>query len=142
MMEDAVGPGEPVTYSARLHWILFASPLALFGAGLVAILFHPLSAIALLAAAAFAILGIYVKFVTTEIVITDRRVVYRTGLIARRTMEMNKEKIESIDVSQSILGRILDFGTVAVKGTGGGIEAISSVAAPFALRNHVAAMSA
>jgi hypothetical protein len=51
---------------------------------------------------------------------------------------MNKDKIESIDVSQSILGRVFDFGSVTVKGTGGGIEAIRNVAAPFALRHQVA----
>ena len=113
--------------------------MLLFAAGLAAIAFHTLVAIVLLLASVAAILHAYVKLVTTRIVVTNRRVVYRTGLIARRTLEMNKEKIESIDVSQSIPGRLLDFGSVTVKGTGGGIEAIHNVAAPFALRNNVAA---
>ncbi len=130
---------ESVTYEAQLHWILFVPPVVLFAAGLVAIAFQTVIAIALLLASIAAILHAYVRLITTRIIVTDRRIVYRTGLVARRTLEMNKEKIESIDVSQSIPGRLLDFGSVTVKGTGGGIEAIHQVAAPFMLRNQVAA---
>ncbi len=139
MGEIGTRADESVTYEAHLHWVVFVPPVALFAAGLVAIAFHTIAAIALLLASVAAILHAYVRLVTTRIFVTDRRVVYRTGLIARRTLEMNKEKIESIDVSQSIPGRLLEFGSVTVKGTGGGIEAIHSVAAPFALRNNVAA---
>ena len=84
----------------------------------------------------------YWKLLTTRILITPKRVIYRTGYIGRRTIEMYKDKIESIDVSQSILGRLLDFGSITVKGTGGGIEEIANVVAPFALREHVAALGA
>jgi uncharacterized membrane protein YdbT with pleckstrin-like domain len=136
--DDEAGEERPV-YRARLHWIVFAPPLALFMAGLVAAAFQPITAIVLLLASVAAIVGAYVRYATTTIVITDRRVVYRSGFVARKTMEMRKDKIESIDVSQSVLGRLLDFGAVAVKGTGGGIEAIQNVAAPFELRRHVAA---
>ena len=139
MADIETKPDESVTYEALLHWILFIPPVVLFAAGLVAIAFQTLVAIALLLSSVAAILHAYVRLVTTRIIVTDRRVIYRTGLIARRTLEMNKEKIESIDVSQSIPGRLLDFGSVTVKGTGGGIEAIHNVAAPYALRIHVAA---
>ena len=133
--------GETVTYQARLHWILFAPPLALFVGGLAMIGWQPRSAIGLLLASAVAMVATYVKFASTEIVITDARVIYRTGLIGRKSIEMRKDRIESIDVSQSVLGRILDFGAVTVKGTGGGIEALQNVAAPFEVRGHVAAVS-
>jgi uncharacterized membrane protein YdbT with pleckstrin-like domain len=135
-------PDEGVTYEAQLHWFVFAPPLSLFAAGLVAIAFQPMAAVAFLLASIVAMVAAYLKLSTTRIVVTDRRIVYRTGLLARRTLEMNKDKVESIDVNQSIVGRLLDFGSVTVKGTGGGIEAISNVSAPFALRNHVAAGNA
>jgi uncharacterized membrane protein YdbT with pleckstrin-like domain len=130
---------ERILYRAHLHWSLFAPPLALFLAGLVAVAFHAITAIALLVASIAAIVAAYAKYATTQIVVTDSRIVYRTGLLARRSMEMNRDKIESIDVSQSVLGRLLDFGAVAIKGTGGGIEAINNIGAPVVLRNHVAA---
>jgi len=139
MIQSAVKADESVTYEAQLHWVLFGPPLVLFVGGLVVIAFQTLAAIGLLLASVAAIVHAYFKLITTRIIVTDRRVIYRTGLIARRTLEMNKQKIESIDVSQSIPGRLLDFGSVTVKGTGGGIEAIHNVAAPFTLRNRVAA---
>lgn len=131
-----------VTHEAALHWVIFAPPLAFFAAGIAAVAFNPLAAIGLLLVSVAAIVGAYWKLATTRIVVTERRVIYRTGLIARRTVEMNKDKIESIDVSQSVLGRLFDFGSVTVKGTGGGIEAIHNVAAPFELRHRVAAEGA
>jgi uncharacterized membrane protein YdbT with pleckstrin-like domain len=142
MSEPTPKPDDPVTYEARLHWILFAPPLAFFVGGLVAIIFNPLAAIAFLCLSIVGMVTAYWKLLTTRIMITHRRVIYRTGYIARRTVEMNKDKIESIDVNQSILGRLLDFGSITVKGTGGGIEAIPNVSAPFSLREHVAAMGA
>ncbi len=130
---------EDVTYEARLHWVIFGAPLAIFIGGLVAIPFHVMGAIGLLLASIVAVLAAYWKLATTRIIVTHERVIYRTGVIGRRTVEMNKDKIESIDVSQPMLGRFFDFGSVTVKGTGGGIEAIPNVASPFALRDRVAA---
>jgi uncharacterized membrane protein YdbT with pleckstrin-like domain len=52
-------------------------------------------------------------------------------------MEMNMAKVESVDVDQSILGRLLGFGTVTIHGTGGGIERMRNIANPIAFRNHV-----
>jgi uncharacterized membrane protein YdbT with pleckstrin-like domain len=142
MSDATTTPADAVTYEARLHWILFAPPLAFFAGGLGFAFFNPIAAIAFLCLSIVGVVGAYWKLLTTRIVITHRRVIYRTGYIARRTVEMNKDKIESIDVNQSILGRLLDFGSITVKGTGGGIEAIPNVSAPFSLREHVAAMGA
>lgn len=142
-MSDAKVPSEEgVTYAAQLHWVIFGPPIVIFVGGIVAIVFNPLAAIGLLLVSIVAVVGAYWKLATTRIMVTPRRVIYRTGYIARRTVEMNKDKIESIDVNQSVLGRLFDFGSVAVKGTGGGIEAINNVAAPFELRHRVAAEGA
>jgi uncharacterized membrane protein YdbT with pleckstrin-like domain len=59
---------------------------------------------------------------TTEIDVTDRRVVYKRGFIRRHTVEMNMDKIESVDVDQSLIGRLFDYGDVIIRGTGAGIE--------------------
>ena len=56
----------------------------------------------------------------TEIAVTDRRIIYKRGFIWRHTEEMNMDKVPSVDVDQSILGRMLDYGTIHVIGTGGG----------------------
>jgi uncharacterized membrane protein YdbT with pleckstrin-like domain len=84
-------------------------------------------------------LGIWIRRRTTEIAVTNRRVIYKTGLIQRHTAEMNMDKVESVLVDQSILGRILGYGTVHIRGTGVGLENLRYVSSPISLRNTVTA---
>jgi uncharacterized membrane protein YdbT with pleckstrin-like domain len=74
---------------------------------------------------------------TTEIAVTDRRVILKRGLIRRDTIEINTPQVESVDVSQSILGRLLNYDTVIVRGTGGGLNPLAYVSAPLPLRRAV-----
>jgi uncharacterized membrane protein YdbT with pleckstrin-like domain len=73
----------------------------------------------------------------TEIAVTNRRVIYKKGWIRRHTNEMNMDKVESVQVDQSILGRMFDFGTVKILGTGEGFEALRTIAGPIKLRNNI-----
>jgi len=61
----------------------------------------------------------------------------KRGLIRRDTIEINMPKVESVDVRQSVLGRLLNFGTVLVRGTGGGINPLAYVSEPLPLRRAV-----
>ena len=63
-----------------------------------------------------------------EFVVTNKRVIVKTGLISRRTLEMNLNKIESVNVDQSILGRLLNYGTITIIGTGGTKESFTNIA--------------
>ena len=72
---------------------------------------------------------------TTETDVTNMRVVHKTGFIKRRTFEMALDKVESVDVNQSILGRILNYGDVTVLGVGEGKETIATIASPLEFRN-------
>jgi uncharacterized membrane protein YdbT with pleckstrin-like domain len=74
-----------------------------------------------------------------EIAVTDYRVIYKSGFISRRTAEMNMNKIESVVVDQSILGRLLDYGSIHIRGTGSGLEKLNKVSDPITLRNTIAA---
>ena len=76
---------------------------------------------------------------TTEIDVTNRRVVWKKGFINRHTVEMNMDKVESVDVNQSIMGRLLDYGDITVNGTGETLETILSVAKPLQLRSQITA---
>jgi uncharacterized membrane protein YdbT with pleckstrin-like domain len=76
---------------------------------------------------------------TTEIVVTDRRVIYARGFIQRHTVEVNMDKIESVDVDQGVLGRIFDYGDVTIMGTGTTHEPLRNVDRPIAFRNEVTA---
>ncbi len=78
--------------------------------------------------------------VTTEIAVTDRRIIYKRGFVRRYTVEMHMDKVESVDVDQSILGRLLDCGDVIIHGTGMGIEPLPNIDHPLELRNHITAV--
>jgi uncharacterized membrane protein YdbT with pleckstrin-like domain len=94
----------------------------------------------LVAAGVFLLARAWFNAWITEIAVTNRRVIYKRGFISRTTAEMQMDKIESVEVDQSILGRILDYGKVTVLGTGigTGLERITEpIAAPLKLRNHI-----
>jgi uncharacterized membrane protein YdbT with pleckstrin-like domain len=76
---------------------------------------------------------------TTEVDVTDRRVVFKRGFIKRHTVELNMDKVESVDVDQSVLGRLLDYGDITIRGTGIGIEPLRGIGSPLDFRNHVTA---
>jgi uncharacterized membrane protein YdbT with pleckstrin-like domain len=145
-------PGETVVYQSGLHWVIFTRAvlaaivcLALMVAALYESGSQPqyLSLALWIAAAIFALLALsaglraFVHRTTTEFAVTNQRVIYKTGLLARHTLEMNRSKVESIDVDQSILGRLLDYGTIIVRGTGGSLEPIRRVARPLTFRAYI-----
>ncbi|MBV9531319.1 MAG: PH domain-containing protein [Bradyrhizobium sp.] len=153
-IDQILQPGEKVLYSTNAHWIFYLPAVAaIVGALLLLILSRTtttpwlellcLAGATLAAIAAFywSVKGWFRRF-TTETDVTDRRVVHKTGFIKRRTFEMALDKIESVDVNQSILGRILNYGDVTILGVGEGRENIETIAAPLAFRNAITARSA
>ena len=76
---------------------------------------------------------------TTETDVTNMRVVHKTGFIKRRTFEIALDKIESVDVDQTIAGRILNYGDVTIMGVGEGRQRISTIASPLAFRSAITA---
>jgi uncharacterized membrane protein YdbT with pleckstrin-like domain len=87
----------------------------------------------------FVMLSAWVRRTTTEIVITDRRILFKEGFVRRRTMEMNMNKVETVDVVQSIPGRIFNYGTILIRGTGSSYEPLRMIGDPLALRTAVVA---
>ena len=75
--------------------------------------------------------------VNTEIVVTDKRIIHKVGWFAHRSEEMNITKIETVEVRQGVMGGIFGYGTVLIKGTGGGWEPLQRVALPLELRNAI-----
>jgi len=104
--------GEEVKYETRLHWKIFVTL-----SGLFTLFIYP-----------------YIRQITNEFVITNRRVIVKRGLFARTTFEMNLNKIETVNVDQSIWGRIFGFGTIIINGTGGTREVCQSISKPLEFR--------
>jgi uncharacterized membrane protein YdbT with pleckstrin-like domain len=150
-VEEVLQPGETVTYFTSLHWLVYLRAilllilaiLCLVAASAVA---EPIAALALkIIAALLGLLGLVsgldavIRRSTTELAVTDRRVIYKTGIFQRHSMEMNRSKVETVGVDQSILGRILGYGTVVVRGTGGSFEPIRFIGDPLSFRSHITA---
>ena len=87
--------------------------------------------------AAFILVREWFRRAVTEIVVTNTRVIFKSGFLARRTIEMNMDKVESVDVDQSFLGRIFNYGEVLVHGTGSSFEPLARIDNPLALRNQI-----
>lgn len=76
---------------------------------------------------------------TTEVAVTDRRVIYAIGFINRRTVEMNMDKIESVDVEQPLVGRLLNYGDIIIHGTGDSKEVLQEIDRPLDFRSRITA---
>jgi uncharacterized membrane protein YdbT with pleckstrin-like domain len=125
-------PGETVIYRTTVHWIVYAPATAVLRV-------NPIATAILLALALVLWLNGWIRRLSTELAVTDRRIITKIGLIRRTTMEMNRSKVESVVVEQGILGRILDYGTIVVKGTGGGMEPLSGIDRPLDFRSRITA---
>ena len=154
-IEKTLVPGEKVVYRTRLHWIVMLGHMfgavVLWGLGGYVLWYwygHPklettsrdvtgYGGLALL------LCGLIVLFVgslrrnATEMAVTTRRVVVKTGLASRRTIEMLLNKVETIEVSEPGMGRLLGYGSITMIGTGGTSEGFQKIAHPLEFRNEV-----
>lgn len=80
----------------------------------------------------FAILNV----MTTELALTNKRVIAKFGFIRRQTIEININRIESISVNQGFWGRIFNYGSIVVRGTGGSHAPIPYIARPMEFRQQ------
>ena len=103
---------ETVAYETKLHWVIFFSLKSIFTLTIYA----------------------WLKRWLSEFVITNRRIVIKEGFIARRTFEMNLSKIETVNVDQTVMGRMLNYGSITIIGTGGTKETFHNIAKPMAFR--------
>jgi len=144
-----IQPGESIVAEGHLHWIGYLPAAVIAALGIALLVVEQMaqaertvliaSGGVVFALAAMSFVRAWFKRWVTEFVITDRRVIYKTGFISRHTAEMNMDKIESVNVDQGILGRMLDYGTIHVLGTGQGLEHLHRIASPMQLRNAITA---
>lgn len=122
-IESALTKGEQVIYQGRVS-VWSQGPLLLLG--LILLMFYGLGLIFWAIAA--------IRYQTTELAITNKRVIAKFGLISRATIEINLQKIESIQVRQGILGRIFNFGSIIVAGAGSPQAPVPGISDPMKFR--------
>ena len=131
--------GESVVYRTNLHWVVFLWPIIWL---VVAIMFFSSGGDAAAAGGLFILIAIltgissFINFKTSEFGITNKRVLVKVGFIRRNSLEVLLTKVEGIQVNQGILGRILGFGSITVRGTGGTKDPFHKIDAPLEFRKR------
>ena len=125
-VDQTLSTDEKVLYTAKFHWIYTATAIGwlillgwLYGLGVL-----------------FFLIMMIFKW-TTEIAITNKRLVYKRGWIARKTDEISLKKVEEVNLSQGILGRILGYGKVKIQGTGSGELVLPNIDDPLTFRREI-----
>ena len=132
-------PAERVVYRTKLHPIVFAP-----GALLVALAIFSMASmdaegwgVLILLVGCLLLVSAAIKQATSEFTVTTRRVIIKSGWLSRKTTELQLAKIESVNVYQPFMGRVLDYGTLILGGTGGSKETFKGIRAPAGFQNQV-----
>lgn len=141
-VEDHLLANEQVVYRAHLHKFVYLWPLVIalvmIAVAYVAFLnaMYPVATIAL-GAALVPLIWAQIVYSSSEFAVTNKRVIIKVGFIQRRTLETLLGKVEGIEVNQSFLARMFDYGTITVTGTGGTREQFANISAPLEFRRQV-----
>lgn len=142
--------GETITYHGRLHAFVLAKKFLLaFLLDIAAIgcvwlgaterdgTIAYLAALVLLIVSGIVFFAAMVSRRAAEFVVTNKRVIVKLGIVHKRTSEIFLNKVETVGVDQSVMGRMLNYGTITVRGTGGTSEEFHQIASPFEFRRQI-----
>lgn len=133
---------ETLICRTRLHWVVFVAPALIFVTccTLAIVLLSSAgtrtatAATVLIAAGSIPIARALITYATSEFGVTNKRVLVKVGFIRRNSIEILLNKVESIQVDQGILGRLLDYGSIVVSGTGGSRDPFHNILSPLRFR--------
>ena len=139
----SLGSSEAIVVQGRIHWLYHLRAWFMFASALGASLYFLTAYRLLPLAAVFGALAIYaatsflVPLWTTEIGLTNQRLILKRGLLARHTSEMELWAIEALNLDQGLWGRLFGFGRINVQGTGDDSLAIPVIADPLEFRRAI-----
>jgi uncharacterized membrane protein YdbT with pleckstrin-like domain len=106
---------EKVMYKTTYHWIIFFSLKSIFSLFIIPM----------------------IQRATDQFAVTNKRIIIKTGLISRKIVEMNISKLETVNVRQSVMGRIFGYGALEFTGTGGTKETFVNIYHPTEFKKRV-----
>lgn len=128
---------EKIIYKARLHGIIFVKPVALILLGVIFLFIQLIIGSLAIFIAVVAVIPSFIDYLSSEFGVTNKRVIIKVGFLRRRTLELLLRHVEAISVDQSVLGRIFNFGSVTLTGTGGVREIFHNISAPLEFRRRI-----
>src|SRR5258708_2607056 len=145
-LDQVLQPGEKVLYRTTVSWTLFIPGILLLIVAIVVFVVAQQSLNSAWSNILFLVIGLPALFLlarawftrwTTEIAVTNSRIILKRGFIRRHTIEMNMDKVESVDVNQSLVGRLFNYGDITIRGTGTGFEPLRMIDHPLRFRSQV-----
>ncbi len=133
-IEQTLMPGETVLSRATIHWAVFIGPALLTFLGVLMLLGgFPLVLIAGLIWFGWS----YLVRQSIELAVTNKRVLAKSGVVRRHCVDVQNGKVEGLTYDQGLIGRMLGYGSIVVRGTGIGAVPIPYIAAPEAFKREV-----
>lgn len=125
-IEESLSNGERIHLIFKHHWIVQAMLIGHFLLALVTLgIWLPVA------------IYVWLKWRSTEQGVTNRRVIFKQGILSRKTDEMRLQSIEAIAITQSVTGRLFDFGSVTVTGRGAGDVTLRWMQDPMAVKREI-----
>ena len=133
-------PNNQIVYQSHLHWVIFLWPVVFMVAAVyVGLNFEAINTIALF----FAVMGlawflmVWMTYQFSSLTIKQKQVILRTGFFIRETTDIPFNKIESIDIRQTLLGSMFKYGSLVITGTGGTKQLIHYLNRPLTCRRYI-----
>lgn len=144
-LQSALGQGERVVYEARRHWIDYVNGMMIVAIGIILIVLDPpgggsglfFIGLIIIGAGGVGLVYAWLNSITTVLAVTNRKLVAKQGLLSNFSIEQQLGKVDAITIDRSLLGRLLDYGTVTVTGSGFSATAFKHIAAPYEFRSKV-----
>jgi uncharacterized membrane protein YdbT with pleckstrin-like domain len=135
-------PEETVVHRATLHWFIFGKAILVFLVGLAFVYVQPAVGGIVCGIGLIMALPAWISHRTSEFGVTTKRVIVKVGLVQRQTLELLLGQVEAISVDQTIMGRVFNYGSITLSGTGGVKGVFHNIAAPLEFRRKIQSLTA
>jgi uncharacterized membrane protein YdbT with pleckstrin-like domain len=136
-VDSSLLPDEQIVYKATLHWTIFWQCWLIILIGIVSLIFQPIVGGLIIFVGLLVGLRKFIEYKTSEFAVTTKRVIIKVGVFRRRTLELLLRQVEAISVEQTVLGRMLGYGSVTLTGTGGVREVFHNISSPLEFRRQI-----
>lgn len=141
-VESHLLPDEQIVHRARLHWLIYAKAVLVIMAGIALLAVETTVGTVVAVVGLLMMVPAWVTYTTSEFAVTTKRVIVKVGLFRRHTVELLLRQVEAIAVDQSVMGRVFDYGSVTLSGTGGVREVFHNITAPLEFRRRIQSQTA
>ena len=136
-VQSTLLPDEQIVYQTSLHWKAFLPSWLIILIGIFLLIVHPIAGGGVFLIGFLVGLRAFIKYKTSEFAVTTKRVIIKAGIFRRRTLELLLRQVEAISVDQTVVGRMLGYGSLTLTGTGGVHEVFHDISSPLEFRRQI-----